>query len=546
MGLLSFLLRGEEPLLRAGIFSDTHVTAQKSSCLRLKKALELFQKHKVDLVINAGDIADRFDPQAYLNYRNTVRQVFKKSCQPREIFAYANHDWMGKKEVPVRQVFPEVKKHLEIPHEPYAALKIKGIPFVVVPQFADMKRYRSMLEQAVRENPGQPIFVVDHIPPHDTVFASAGQGIERRKLLNDFPQVILICGHKHNTLKSELTLWQGEFTVIHAGCLQNWRLFLTGSPWAKFPDDTVLLMEIFKDKLVLRRFSALTWREIRPEAPRTIPLPFEAARAPFSPSRRRQSAPVPQFSLKDKIKVQFLPEKAVFSFPHAQSPDGVYQYQFELFQQKKGQWERFARMDKPGNFLNPEKNQARYTADIGYFESHEKYLLRITPVNFYHVTGKAVETTFSAPQRKKEQICFESRTPAKDCLILENPPSAKKLQRSCKNWLIPSGKEIRLFFPGDIWKGKAWTLYRFTIEMQLEEFSSLPRFMVLRNPDPLDEATGRILLPREKSGKLRYVFTHSKREDGYNYFLLFTKGGAGAIRFDYVKVELLQFPGNKE
>ena len=45
------------PVLRIGIFSDTHVTEDKNSCILLEKALTLFTNKRAEMVINAGDIA---------------------------------------------------------------------------------------------------------------------------------------------------------------------------------------------------------------------------------------------------------------------------------------------------------------------------------------------------------------------------------------------------------------------------------------------------------------------------------------------------------
>ena len=65
-----------EPVLRVGIITDTHVTPKKSSCKLLKEALTLFKMHKVDMVVNTGDIADHYYEKGYRHYRDTVNEVF--------------------------------------------------------------------------------------------------------------------------------------------------------------------------------------------------------------------------------------------------------------------------------------------------------------------------------------------------------------------------------------------------------------------------------------------------------------------------------------
>ena len=528
------------PLLRVGILTDTHVTAEKDSCVLLEKALNLFKKQNVDMIVHAGDIADVYDVKAYRNYRDTFNKIYpEKKTAPREIFAYANHDWMGRKKESVWKVFQDVKKNLGSPNKPYDIVKFKGYTFVVVPEFADMKLYKSMLDKAAKENAGKPLFIVDHMPPADTVFGTINLPIERRKLLNNYPSAVLICGHKHNDLRSDLSLWQGEFTVIHSGCLQKWRPFLTGTPWQVFNSDMVQIMDVNRNDLTLRRYSLMTQKEYKAEMPRRIPLPFDRKTAPYAPERLLKSIPAPEFPANTKINISIDEKFAVLSFPHARHESGVYFYKVELFRNSNNKKVRIARSDRHGNFTDTQKKQAKFYINRGYFLSDLKYTVRVTPVNFQGKMGKALEQDFSAPPEKQHIICFESKHPAADCKIFLGAKGSKRLMPDKDGFVnIPKGQSIRLVCPGNIWQGKAGTPYRFTLKMRLKEYSSLQRFMSLLNPDPKDSATGRILLPSEED-ELKYVFYHSKREDDYNFYLFLMPGGAGKVRFSYIKSERL-------
>ena len=527
------------PLLRIGIVTDTHVTEDPNSCVLLEKSLSLFKNKKADMVINAGDIAQVYNVKAYRNYRETVNKVYRNNKKTPEIFIYANHDRMTRKES-AWQVFKDVKKHLEIPNAPYDVIKFKGYTFVVIPQFADMARYKAMLDKAVKENPGKPVFVIDHVPPANTVFATSGLSKERRKLLDNYPSVILICGHKHNTHESELSIWQGNFTVVHAGCLQVWRPYLIGTPWMRLKTTGILFLEIYKDKLIFHRYNAETGKEHKPETPWIIPLPFDKKTAPYNPERRRQASLAPEFASNSKISVSHDDKYVNFTFSHARHTDGVYRYKTELFRNDGNKKVLFARSDRNGNFTNPEKKQAQFQFNNGYFQSGKRYTIRITPTNFWKKEGKALEQTFSVPAQEKHEICFESKNLSADCKVFEGTEGNKRLYPDKDGFFtIPENKNLRLVFPGNIWKGKAWTPYRFTVEMHLKDTLSVPRFMTLRNPDPIDSAAGRILLPQGDSGNLRYVFYHSKREDEYNYYLLLLPASKGKVRFNYIKAEKL-------
>ncbi|NLZ62184.1 MAG: metallophosphoesterase, partial [Lentisphaerae bacterium] len=66
---LSCMLLAEEPILRVGIMTDTHIKTTRESCSLVQAALELFKEQKADLVINVGDIADYHYPEGYKHYR---------------------------------------------------------------------------------------------------------------------------------------------------------------------------------------------------------------------------------------------------------------------------------------------------------------------------------------------------------------------------------------------------------------------------------------------------------------------------------------------
>ena len=106
------LLLASEPIMRVGIFTDTHVTKKVASCKLLKNSLQFFKKNNVDMIVNVGDISNVYEEAAYKNYRDTVKAVYGESA-PREVFVFANHDRMMREKESVWEVFKDVKKHLE-------------------------------------------------------------------------------------------------------------------------------------------------------------------------------------------------------------------------------------------------------------------------------------------------------------------------------------------------------------------------------------------------------------------------------------------------
>jgi hypothetical protein len=203
---------------------------------------------------------------------------------------------------------------------------------------------------------------------------------------------------------------------------------------------------------------------------------------------------------------------------------------------------RFALFNGLGNFVSGEKN-GKALLNTGLFTPEENTLIKITPLDFWFNAGKAISVNVKVPIRAvtKSTIQFESKNIVRDCKIFVGTEKEVPVIDKENFITIPEGKTLRVFFPGNIWRGKAGTPYRFTVEMELKDSVTHNRFMVLQNPAPLDEAAGRILLPHGEAGKLRYVFDHSKREDDYNFYLLLTSAaGAGKVRIDRIKSELLE------
>ena len=97
----------EKPLWTAGIVTDTHVKRTRESCDRVRMACDLFARKVVDLVVNCGDIADLYYPEAYPILKEITDGAFPVK-PPKKIWVYANHDWCGRKDEPWEKVFADV------------------------------------------------------------------------------------------------------------------------------------------------------------------------------------------------------------------------------------------------------------------------------------------------------------------------------------------------------------------------------------------------------------------------------------------------------
>lgn len=550
--LLLFLTCGaspavqEKPLLKVGIITDTHVTPNPASCEWVQKAWTFFKQHKVDLVANCGDIADHHYPQGYRNYRNVINKLFPAGTEkPKELYVYANHDRIDV--ASVDKAFAAVKKLLQVPNDPYDILKLKGYTFLVVPQFIDMVRYEKMITDALKADPGKPVFVFDHVPPFATTFNTRTWGsITRRQLLDKYPQVIVISGHTHNTLFNELCIWQGEFTAVNAGTLYYWGGSLAGSVPERGKRGTgVLIMEVFKEKILFRRYSLLDGKEYRQGTPWCVPWPFKKETAPYNIKHRYARSAAPAFPA--GAKVTFVPDGVPFNavklqFPAAR-PD-VFSYTIAIERKNaKNQFEPFTQKEIFSNFhlLPAEQLKTMETClASGYFDSGREYRITITPANFFGKKGKPVSTVWRAPAAAVNKVLFESKDPMKE-MPFKSDLQGGKLFKQEKGFYLHDTFEGRLLFPENIWRVTPGTPLRLIADIHTIQDDAKQWTIVMRNPTPRRNAHGRIA-----SGagdvRRRYVIDFTYQKKDFKYYLLIREGNTGKIRFNYVRLEALPQP----
>lgn len=534
---------GDRPLWVAGLTTDTHVKTTMASCSRVRAACELFAKHGVDLVVNCGDIADLYYPTGFQALRKVYDETFKAK-KPEEIWVYANHDRIRRDSEPWQEVMKDVRRLLGVPHEPWASIDFKGYPLIVVPQWMDYEKAKKMLDEACARYPDKPVFVFDHTPPQGTTDNSVTWGsAERRKFYSNYPRAVVFTGHSHGSLRSELNIWQGGFTTVNLGCLSYWDGHAVGgAPCAKQSYD-VALLEVYANRLVIRRFDVRDGKEYVDAPVWTVPLPFDPETAPYRRERTTKVEPVPQFAKGAKLSVvpKGTPcERFEISFPKAEGPHGVYIYRLEI-EDEKGT--RLARQDEFGQFwLSAHERQPTltYSLSAGYFDVGRTYRIVATPVNCFGVCGRPISAVVKAPE-SNGMLLWESDDPMNECRFMTGLSGGKPVPVK-DGWYQMSSGNHRMEIPPEVWKGKKGTRFRFVVDLEMEQFGERTWTIVLRNPKPVKNANARIATPRGSSGKQRYVIEFAKQKDDFRYYLLIREGGAGRLRIRRARLE--RIPGN--
>lgn len=531
-------MQAEEPILRAGIITDTHIGQTAESCSHVRKVFELFQTLKTDLIIHCGDIAELHYPTGYRHYRNIFNEVFAEP-RPKELFSYAGHDCRGFRKD--EDGYAIVKKEIGAANDIYDRLELKGYPFLVFKQYPDIGKYEQMISQAEKDFPGKPVFVINHEPPRNTTYHSQFWGSPRlQPVLEKHPRVVQFTGHAHSSVRDERNIWQGKFTSVSAGCLQHWTGILTGSPVYGKKSDGVLLLEVYPAKLVIRRFEYLTGKEYAPDKRWIIPLPFDEKTAPYAPGRLAEENSVPEFPDGTVLRCPFKKGGLVLRFPEASGD--VAEYRIELEKNRPdGQWQMFARCDQFSSFYLPKKQEyIRTVLPESYFSTGQKYRVRIFPVNFRGRSGKPLMAEFTAPELPGAMAQKEISHPMEELpFTLDRTGAAVQVNNGF--YTLPDGAAANLGLPENLFdEAPANAVFRLTADVHAKQTTDLPWAVIVVEKKRKTRATSRIGTVPGDCGTLRYVLEFKMKKTGTHYLLQFRGGGPGQIRFEKIRLERIR------
>lgn len=408
----------DEPLLRVAIMSDIqgHPYAEDAGMRNLERALDVLAPFKPDVIVNDGDINDTgrdSDSVAYYKGRCDVRlgKIPHIACM-------GNHElgFLPKELIKVRS--SEVIRAEFNSIFGYAADEqlvhrvVGGYDFIALslstPSYYkanEIEMLKSALDKAAKRDSHKPIFVVTHYHAKDTVNNSdnAKQGGDKlRSLLNAYPQAVSISGHTHNPLQDPRSIWQGEFTAVDTSTLCYGCVSLNPpaenqiSCLIPYGHESVgcMLLEIYADRLVFRRFSVRDRREIEPQSPWTVPWPHNPSSAPYSFKTRQTSEKAPQFASDAEPTVWYDYGYVFLMFNAAADTSSVFGYRIELIPEGGEAQSYFLLSDY---YRIPEHRQSRvvFRTPTGSLDGGVSYRCRIFPVGFFGTEGEPADWRFT-------------------------------------------------------------------------------------------------------------------------------------------------------
>ena len=546
-----------QPLMRLGVMTDTHVGSSVESCSRLRAACELFRNHGADLVINNGDIADHFNPEGYARYRQVFDEVYAGRPKPREIFVYAWHDafcYRGRRFSDVASAAPaafeDVRLSLRAQNPHTDVIEFRGYAFLVMPQFIgspgfiSFDEYERRVAEACAAHPGRPVFVVDHVPPYATVYNSCNWGEERRrKILDKYPQAVVFSGHVHGSLRNDAMIWQDTFTVINAGCLQKWSGVFPGSPWQRKDAYGVLTVDVCADRLVVRRWDVRDGREIDPEHPWIVPLPFDAATAPYNRPRLTAREVAPQFAAGAKLQAAAEGHPfAGFRLAFPEVADGAMQYRISAARKQKDGWEDFCSATLCSEFWKHPKDRtgrSTFLMDDRLFDPGVSYRLSVAPVGQYGAVGKPIVAEVTAPADfQKTTVTYVSENPMQELVFTDLNGNRPGTKDGFYGPLAPHGCFLAL--PATAFSGGKDASYVVTVDLRTRIPNPGRTFTLHVH----DRAAGKglsepVITGNGDSGAQRYALEVRGADGKGDCGLRLDGGDPSQIRFERIRVERL-------
>ena len=425
--------RGARPILRVAVMSDIqgYPYPEDAGMRNLERALDVLAPLMPDVVVNDGDINDSgrdADAVAYYKARCDARlgNIPHVAC-------------MGNHEIEF------VPKELQAKRTPAACLRdfnavfgygpdewvvrrtVCGYDFVALSMSCaagytdgEIALLKAAIEASVRRDPTKPVFVVTHYHAQDTVNDSSCESMcgPLRKLLNAYPQVVSISGHTHNPLQDPRSIWQGEFTAVDTstlcyGCVENHPPAVNQvSCLLPYGHESVgfMLLEVFRDRLVFRRFTARDRRELEPDSPWTVPWPHNPASAPYSHDRRRASELAPQFAGDAEPALWYDFGYVYLMFNAAEKSETVFGYRIELTEDGGAAKSYFQISDY---YRIPEHRQSRvvFRTPPNALTAGKSYRCRICPMGFFGAEGRPCEWRFKVSShynlRTDRPVCVQ-------------------------------------------------------------------------------------------------------------------------------------------
>ena len=391
LALGSDVVDENRPLLRIGAMSDNHLDPRRPKTHRRTEAcFRLFRKFGVDVVVDTGDIADTSQVSELAYFRRLFDEAFEGAdCIP--FFCLAGHDYnyvpKTKQNDPtnIRNAARALGMTDENP-----AVTVRGYRFLNCYQTGDWDDFACRLERGIGETScGKPVFVVTHEPPFGTTTGTEHWSSKKiRSVLDRYPQVFNLTGHIHSSIAWPANIWQGTFTSVNLGAHAEYSNKIGGE---------AVVIDVFADRIDIRRYEAESGREIGADDRWSVPLPLDPARGPYRPESRMQVLKVAEMPQDGSFA--FIPgQMAALRFSAAEPRSAARRYRVVLESSASdGNWEFLSELNWPVPQVMDFPNSVRCEFPGAVLDAGRSHRARITPIDSYGRSGVARDFAFTVP-----------------------------------------------------------------------------------------------------------------------------------------------------
>ncbi len=432
--------KSEKPLLRIGATTDDHLHPDRPKTHeRAKACFQLFRREQVDIAVDTGDIADL----SHLDELRAFRRYFDEAFAGTKAVAFfgvANHDYNYLPNT-TKNNLDNIKRASEAlgMHDVNPSVEVKGYQFTNYYQNEKIEVLEANVKKAVAASkPGQPVFVVTHMPPFGTTTETDHWSSKAiREVLNAYPQVVSLTGHIHTAINWAANIWQGEFTSINLGAHAEYSNPIEGE---------CMILDVFADRIEVRRYEAVTGREIGADDRWTIPLPLDPKNGPYRPEVRSANYVVPQLSAATAAFKASSPLAGAFEFTAA-LPPGVTRRYHVSFDSKgdDGKWQFLATLNwcPPQVMDAPAKWECPVASCL--FDAGREHRATITPANCFGRAGKGAQACFTMPEATGRELPAELLRVEK--IVSSNKYNGNELKPDADGWFTTKTFYTLLFFP---------------------------------------------------------------------------------------------------
>ncbi len=224
------------PVIRFAVSSDTHILGGDNTAMeaRISKMLNIAYSeaekdsfyNELDAFLVVGDLTNDGTKDEFDRFWNAVSGGLKGKTRFLGVVA-KNHDGYEMKRKEMRDYYSSLTGN---PAD--FNVVIGGYHFIGVSasekksshyDSSQKKWLKEQLDEATKEDPNRPVFVIHHEHVRNTVYGSStfdGWGIKHfTSILKNYPQVVDFSGHSHFPLNDPRSIWQNEFTAIGTGAI---------------------------------------------------------------------------------------------------------------------------------------------------------------------------------------------------------------------------------------------------------------------------------------------------------------------------------------